>query len=231
MEPAAGHRNALAVAFDLYGTLLDLAPLAAVCDRLAPGRGAELSARWRARQLEYSWLRAAMGTWADFWQVTAEALAAVCAELGIATDGPALAAVRDAWLRLPPRDGVAEALEALAASRRPLLVLSNATTRMLGASLQAAGLGRWFDQLLSTDAVRTFKPAPAVYALAADALRLPPERIGFVTANAWDAAGATAFGFSVAWLRPTPGSPFPRLGVPTPVATDWADIPRLFGTE
>ena len=71
-----------AVFFDLFGTLLSLAPLDDACDRLAPGRGAEIAARWRARQLEASWLRTAMERWADFDVVTREALRATLEELG-----------------------------------------------------------------------------------------------------------------------------------------------------
>ena len=51
-----------AVFFDLFGTLLDLGALVDDCETAAPGRGRELAARWRARQLEFSWLRTTMGT-------------------------------------------------------------------------------------------------------------------------------------------------------------------------
>ena len=71
---AAPGRPVDAVLFDLFGTLLSLRPLDDVCEGIAPGRGAELAARWRARQLELSWLRTAMQLWVDFDQVTADAL-------------------------------------------------------------------------------------------------------------------------------------------------------------
>jgi 2-haloacid dehalogenase len=51
------------------------------------------------------------------------------------------------------------------------------------------------------DAVRVFKPAPAVYALGPAALRLPADQILFVSSNAWDVAGAKAFGYRVAWCN------------------------------
>jgi len=46
-----------AIAFDAYGTLFDVHSVIALCDRRFPGRGAELSRLWRAKQLEYTWLR------------------------------------------------------------------------------------------------------------------------------------------------------------------------------
>ena len=62
--------------FDLFGTLLDLSALVEDCEQAAPGRGRELAARWRAWQLEFSWLRTTMGTFVDFDRVTADALEA-----------------------------------------------------------------------------------------------------------------------------------------------------------
>jgi FMN phosphatase YigB (HAD superfamily) len=50
-----------AVFFDLFGTLLDLGGLVEDCETAASGRGRELAARWRVRQLEFSWLRTTMG--------------------------------------------------------------------------------------------------------------------------------------------------------------------------
>ena len=85
-----------AVFFDLFGTLLSLRPLDDACDRLAPGRGAEIAARWRARQLEASWLRTAMDRWVDFDAVTLDPLRAVLDELGIAANHD-LSALADAF--------------------------------------------------------------------------------------------------------------------------------------
>ena len=81
---------------------------------------------------------------------------------------------------------------------------------------------------LSVDASRQFKPAPSVYQLAVDATGLPANRIGFVTANGWDAAGASAFGFRVAWLRPGPTASLPAVGAPEPIVVTWPEIATTF---
>ena len=80
-----------AVLFDLFGTLLSLRPLDDACESLAPGRGRDLAARWRTRQLELSWLRTAMERWVEFDQVTEEALGSVLTEMGVASDRAAIA--------------------------------------------------------------------------------------------------------------------------------------------
>ena len=102
-----------AVLFDLFGTLLSLQPLDDVCEDIAPGRGAELAMRWRARQLELSWLRTAMQRWVDFDQVTEDALENVLREMGASAEPAAVARTAGAFRDLPVRPEVPGVLEAL----------------------------------------------------------------------------------------------------------------------
>jgi 2-haloacid dehalogenase len=214
-----------AVFFDLFGTLLSLAPLDDACDRIAPGRGSEVAARWRAHQLEASWLRTAMDRWADFDTVTRDALESTLDELGIpAHEG--LAGLADAFADLPLVPDAADAVGRLQAAGATTGILTNASTRTLDRVADRLDLP--IDHRLSVDAVRRFKPHPSVYRLAVDAASLPPERIGFVTANGWDAAGAGAFGFQVAWLRRDPAARLPAVRAPEPVIATWPEIPAVF---
>ena len=215
-----------AVFFDLFGTLASLAPLADACDRLAPGRGAEIAARWRARQLEATWLRTAMDRWADFDVVTSDALRATLDELGIPTPGD-VGPVADAFAGLPLVDAAGRVVRGLQAAGQATGVLTNASTRTLERAI--ARLGLQFDYALSVDPVRRFKPHPSVYQLAVDASHLLPSRIGFVTANGWDAAGAAAFGLRVAWLRSGASATLPSVGAPPPIIATWDRIPTIFG--
>ncbi len=213
--------------FDLYGTLVDLEPLDVACEELAPGRGGLLAARWRARQLEASWLRTAMDRWADFEVVTREALEVTCAEFGVDPDSPAREAARCAFVELPPRAGAVEGVTALGRAGIPLAVLSNGSSSMIAASVRSVGLAGRFEALLSADAARAYKPHPTVYQLAVDRFGLAPDRIGFVTANGWDAAGAAAHGFAVSWLRP-PGAILPAVPASAFREASWATAPEQF---
>jgi 2-haloacid dehalogenase len=214
-----------AVCFDLFGTLLSLRPLDAACDRLAPGRGGEIAVRWRARQLEASWLRTAMERWVDFDAVTLDALRTTLDELGITTDGD-LATVANGFAELPLVDGAAAAVSSLKQAGLETGILTNASGRTL--ERVAARLDLRLDHLLSAQAAKRYKPHPSVYQLAVNATGLPPERIGFVTANGWDAAGAGVFGFRVAWLRPNQSAGLPAVGAPEPIAATWPDIQTIF---
>jgi len=220
-----------AVWFDLYGTLVDLDPLVDACEAGAPGHGADVAEGWRARQVEASWLRTLMDRWAPFETVTREALAAAAADVGI--DVATLDALDGAFERLPARQGAAECLRALRDLGVPTGILSNGSATMIERTSRGAGLRDLVDEVRSVDAVRRYKPDPAVYRLATEASGLEAARVGFVTANGWDAAGAAAFGFRVAWLRPARdvvvAAVVPAVGVPDPVVATWNELPRLFG--
>jgi 2-haloacid dehalogenase len=95
---------------------------------------------------------------------------------------------------------------------------------MLEPALAASGLRARFELVLSADEVRIYKPAPAVYELAERRLGLPRERILFVSANPWDAAGAKAFGLPVAWLARAGGPPERTGPEPDLVARDLAAL-------
>jgi 2-haloacid dehalogenase len=104
-------------------------------------------------------------------------------------------------------------------------ILSNASSRALE---RVTGRVPPMDHYLSVDAARRFKPHPRVYQLAVVATGLPASQIGFVTANGWDAAGAGAFGFQVAWLRPVPTASLPAVGAPEPIVATWPEIVTIF---
>ena len=82
---------------------------------------------------------------------------------------------------------------------------------MLAAAVESSGLGHRFRHLLSVDAVRTYKPSPAVYALGMHALGVPAADVLFVSSNGWDVAGARAFGYRTCWCNRT-GAPVEELG-------------------
>ncbi|MEQ8967100.1 MAG: haloacid dehalogenase type II [Azospirillaceae bacterium] len=189
-----------ACVFDAYGTLFDVnAPVARVGGRLGE-MGARLSAIWRQKQLEYTWLRSLMGLHADFWEVTGDALDFALADCGV-DDPPLREALMEAYLTLDAYDDAGPALDRLRVGGLTTAILSNGSPRMLEAATAHAGLDPRLDAILSIETAGIYKPHPASYRVATDALDLPAEAICFVSTNAWDVAGASAFGFRVAWLN------------------------------
>jgi 2-haloacid dehalogenase len=190
--------------FDAYGTLFDVhsvveAARAVTADPMA------LSMTWRQKQLEYTWLRALMGRYEDFWSVTESALRYALARLGLPATPAQIASLMDAYLSLACFPEVKSALDRLRG--RPLAILSNGSPKMLEAAVRSSGLGGLIAHVLSVDAVRTYKPSPLVYALGPQALGNPATDLLFVSSNAWDIAGAKAFGYRVCWCNRLNASP------------------------
>jgi 2-haloacid dehalogenase len=195
--------------FDAYGTLFDVHSVVEA-GRAVTADPAALSALWRQKQLEYTWLRSLMGRYEDFWTVTEHALRFALRRLGVPASEPQVAALMDAYLSLACFPEVPAALAALQGA--PAGILSNGSPRMLEAAVRASGLGGALRHVLSVDAVKRFKPAPEVYALGTRALGLPAGEIAFVSSNAWDIAGAGAFGYRTCWCNRL-GAPMEELGV------------------
>jgi 2-haloacid dehalogenase len=195
--------------FDAYGTLFDVHSVVAAGGEITRDP-VTLSATWRQKQLEYTWLRALMGRYEDFWAVTEAALRHAVRRLGLEATEAQFGRLMNAYLSLACFPEVPAALQRLAP--RPRAILSNGSPRMLEAAVASSGLGPSLAHVLSVDAVKTYKPAPAVYALGPAALGVPAGELLFVSSNAWDVAGAKAFGYQVAWCNRT-GAPEEELGV------------------
>jgi 2-haloacid dehalogenase len=188
-----------ALAFDAYGTLFDVHSVISTCNQVFPDKGPALSQLWRAKQLEYTWLRSLMGRYQDFWQVTESALVFACRSLGLDCPPATRQKLMDSYLHLDPFAEVRQALQSLA--RYKLAILSNGSPRMLAAVVENAGMKAVFADVISVDEVKIFKPSPRVYELAARHLKVPQDAIGFISSNFWDIAGAKSFGLWTCWIN------------------------------
>lgn len=217
-----------ACVFDAYGTLLDLTsaiePHLDTLGDMAP----RLLTMWRAKQLEYTWLRTLMERYADFARVTADALDYTCAALGIANR-----TLRESLLagfqQLNAFPDAEHTLRQLRSAGLRTAVLSNGTPAMLKAAFSRSGLTPLLDTVISVEPVASYKPAVRVYGLASEALGLKPEVMLFVSANAWDACGAASAGLSAVWINRA-GAPAERLPIgPAQVVNSLSAIPGLIG--
>jgi 2-haloacid dehalogenase len=208
--------------FDAYGTLFDVHSVVEAGRAMTPDPLA-LSVLWRQKQLEYTWLRSLMGRYEDFWMVTEAALRHSVKRLGLAASDADLARLMNAYHTLACFPEVPEALARLAG--RPRAILSNGAPRMLAAAVASSRLDHLVEHVISVDRVKIYKPAPAVYALGPSTLGVPAEELLFVSSNAWDVAGAKAFGYRVAWCNRA-GAPEEELGVRADyVVTNLLELP------
>ncbi len=213
--------------FDAYGTLFDVA--APVRDAAAHVAKSDAIAEiWRAKQLEYTWLRTVMARYVDFWQVTCDALD-YALEATQCSDADLRRALLASYRQPTLYPDVIQALRALAGAGVRCAILSNATEEMLQRGVAHTGINSAFDAMMSVHGGGAFKPDPRVYKLAETHFGLPIGRQAFVTSNAWDAAGAALAGFRVIWVNRL-GRPREHLpgGIDAELS-DLSGLPRALG--
>jgi len=217
--------------FDAYGTLFDVTAAAREAAQ-EPGNEAlaqtwpKLAADWRAKQLEYTWLRAITGEHTDFWTVTQNGLDWALEAQGLA-DPTLRERLLQLYWELSAYPEVPAMLSALKDAGLNTAILSNGSPDMLAGAVNSAGLEALLDDCLSVESVGVFKPADAVYQLVPDRFGCPPGQVLFVSSNGWDAAGASGFGFTTAWVNRM-GLPIDRLDHrPAHILTDLTGIPDI----
>lgn len=200
-----------AIAFDGFA-IWDPRPIFALAEKLFPGRGADLSNAWRTRQFDYQWLRVLMGRYADFWQATDDALVFSAEMLKLDLTPDKRKQLLNAYLELKAWPDVLPALQSLKSMGIRLAPLSNLTQAILDADIKSSGLEGIFEQTLSTDRIKTYKPDPRAYQMAIHAFKLTREEILFIPSSGWDAAGAKSFGYTTFWVNRL-NLPAEKLGV------------------
>jgi 2-haloacid dehalogenase len=214
--------------FDAYGTLFDFAAAARGCRDVLGADVDRLAVLWRDKQLQYTWLRSLAGRYADFWEVTGDALDFALETLGI--DKPGLRdRLMTLYLTLETFPEVPEVLRRLKQAGLRTAILSNGSRKMLDAIVKGNRLEQLLDAVLSVDEVGVYKTHPKVYQLAVDRLGVPASAIAFQSSNAWDAYAASAFGMQVVWCNRY-GQRRERLpGHPDREIRTLAELPALVG--
>ncbi len=207
----AQHSTIKAIVFDAF-PIFDPRPLAVLAEKLFPEKGTQLIEAWRIRQFEYQWLRALSEQYADFWQTTQDGLIYAAELLKLDLTADKRDQLMATYLELKAWPDAPLVLEALKNAGIRLGFLSNATPAILDASIQHSGLQGMFEHVLSTDVIKTYKPARRAYQMAIDAFGLKKEEILFVAFAGWDAAGAKSFGYTTFWANRL-SLPVEQLGV------------------
>ena len=186
--------------FDAYGTLFDVHSAASRYQARLGEQAQVVSAMWRTKQLEYTWLRSLMQRYVDFWKVTQDALDYALDSQGI-DDSSLRKDLLSAYDALSCYPEVPETLRKIKQMGLGTAILSNGSPEMLKAGVVNSNLGKVMDSIISVDTIKIFKPSPKVYKLATDQLGCNPEEILFFSSNAWDVSGAATFGFKTVWVN------------------------------
>jgi 2-haloacid dehalogenase len=221
-----------AVVFDAYGTLFDVYSIQTLAEQFYPGQGAAISVLWRDKQIEYTRLitqsdpHQAEGSkyYLPFWEITRRALEYTLDRLKLRREGSMVDDLMRQYAQLSPFPENLAVLKNLRKKGLTTAILSNGSPEMLESAVKNAGMQDLLDHTISVDPIRLFKTSPESYGLVQKCIPLEKEEILFVSSNAWDALGATWFGFTTLWVN-RQGLPYETIG-PKPAYTG-RDLERV----
>lgn len=219
-----------ALAFDVYGTLIDTHGVVEELSRRVGDRAGEFSQRWREKQLEYSFRRGLMGAFADFSQCTSDALEFVDRALGTRLSNTDKERLMATYGELPAFPDVAPALEQLGQLRMQRVAFSNGSRQAVSQLLDQAGVLGHFDDIVSVEELKRFKPDPAVYAHLRQRLEADAHDTWLISSNPFDVIGAKHAGLHAVWVRRSAEAPFdPWGGEPDMTVADLGELAERLG--
>lgn len=196
------------IAFDVYGTLIDTSGVVETLKSHVADRAAAFSTLWREKQLEYSFRRGLMQNYREFSVCTRQALDYTCQALDVDIPEPGRDALMEIYRVLPPFTEVPEVLKTLRAGDASMFAFSNGTADAVRGLLSNAGIDGLFDDVVSTDEIRSFKPNPGVYAHFLRRAGATGAETWLVSSNPFDVIGAISAGMRAAWVKRSPSAVF-----------------------
>ena len=186
------------ILFDVNETLLDLSVLQPHFDRIFGD--AAVMQQWFSVLLHSSVVTTLVGAHQDFGSLAGAALDVVAARRGIDLAEDERVAILGTVRELPPHPDVVPSLERLRTAGLRLATLTNSAPAVVSDQISNAGLSDYFEQLISVDEVRAFKPAPEPYRMAASKLGVDLEQVLLIAAHDWDVFGALRAGCGAAFI-------------------------------
>lgn len=220
-----------ALAFDMYSTLVDTIGISREIEQMLPEQGQRISLLWRQSQLEFSFRVTLMERYEDFAHLTRKALGYALAATGNTLSQEQQDRVLEQYQRLEPFADVQPGLERLQAAGYQMVIFSNGALSMLNPLLDATGLRPYFQDIISAEEVRVYKPTPTIYRHAAKRLGRAPAETRLISANPFDITGALNAGLKAAWVNRT-SSPADPLGqAPDVIVTSITELARALEEE
>jgi 2-haloacid dehalogenase len=198
-----------ALAFDVYGTLIDTAGVVSRLTDVVGSDARAFSDLWRDKQLEYSFRRALMQRYRDFSVCVSESLDYCAARFAVTLTREVRQSLLDAFSILPAFDDARACLDefdasGLDAGEFDLYALSNGSRNAVERLLESAGLSDRFIDIVSVEEIKTFKPDPAVYQHFLKRAGVSAEQAWLISGNPFDVIGALSVGMRAAWVKRMP---------------------------
>lgn len=197
-----------ALAFDVYGTLIDTAGVVSKLQQLVGPQARAFSDMWREKQLEYSFRRALMQRYEEFAVCVSESLDYTCARIGARLSDEDKQSLLEIYSVLPRFDDVQDCLAQFDTTEFGLYALSNGSRDAVENLLQSSGIAGSFIDIVSVEEIETFKPDPAVYRHFLKRAKVPANNAWLISGNPFDVIGAVSAGMFAAWVNRSGDSVF-----------------------
>jgi len=212
------------VIFDVNETLLDLDPIRSSISE-ALGGNTELTPLWFSTMLHHSLVTTVTGDYQDFGKIGVAALMMVAQTNGIEiTEDQAVRAIKPPLLSLPAHPEVKASLTILKSLGYKLVSLTNSSNEGVKTQFANAGLTEYFDERMSIEDNKVYKPDLRAYAWALDKLGVKPEEALMVAAHGWDIAGAKAAGMQTAFVARPSKALYPLAPKPDYIVKDLSEL-------
>ncbi len=217
-----------AICFDAFGTLIDISSINTFLEEQFPSMGEAISSTWRTKQIDYSRLRSLGKRYKPFGEITQDALRATLSSFNIHADQGLISEIMNQYLNCRAYPDTIQTLEGLPS---PWSIVTNGDRNFISPILTGAGIHSNNESLITSDQVEDFKIAPALYQHAYEWAQSQgadsPAEVLFVSANQWDAIGATWFGFTTCWINRSAQSPEELDAEPTFQVRDLVQVAEL----
>ena len=216
-----------ALAFDMYGTLVDPIRIWKQLEYYIPGDAQRIAEIWRQKQLEFTFRLTAMQRYEYFEQVTRKALDYALASAGHSLETQQKNSLMAQYNDLERFTDVEPGLQRLQDAGYTMVVFSNGSPAMLAGIMNAAHLHPYFKGFVSVDEVKVFKPSPIVYRHVANSLGRLIEEVRLVSSNPFDVIGAEAAGMQAAWVNRSGGLFDTLAPMPQMVVTSFVELANI----
>ena len=198
-----------AVVFDAYGTLFDVYSIQALAEEFYPSHGADIAVKWRDKQIEYTRLitqsdpnnSSGSKYYQPFWELTRLSLEYTLDRLKLDRSSDQVKKLMEQYAHLTPFSENLAVLQKINDMGLITAILSNGSPEMLNSAVKSAGMESVLNHVISVDPIRLFKTSPESYGLVQKIIPVSKQEVLFVSSNAWDALGATWFGFKTLWIN------------------------------
>lgn len=222
----------ITIAFDVYGTLIDTGGVFDALQKKVGDKAKVFMETWRSKQLEYSFRRGLMKNYVDFSVCTVNALDFACSQLNCNLTKEDKNELMHQYTILPAFSDVEEGLIKLKATNCRLFAFSNGSAAAVQNLLQNAGIDHLFDGVVSVEAVKTFKPDPAVYDYFLQKTNTAKANAWLISGNPFDVIGSVAAGFKSVWIQRNPTSIFDPWEIqPTKIIKEFKELINVLDLE